>query len=88
MCMRCIPRLRGIRIGRMSISPVCISPVMNATTTMTIAITTLAMAFPEAMATAIMSRGAIIPQPEPRFMSRPAIMITMPSIWVATDWSL
>jgi hypothetical protein len=67
-----------------------ISPVMITTTAMTVAITTLAMASPEAMttaitATAIMSRRAIIPQPKPRFMSQPRIMITMPSISMTTD---
>jgi hypothetical protein len=62
-----------------------ISPVMGTTIAMTIAITTLAMAFPEAMATGSMSRRAIISQPEPRFMSQPAIMITMPSISMTTD---
>jgi len=72
----CIPMLRGIRVGRMSISPVFIFPVMGTTT----AITTLSMASTQPMATAIMSRGAITPQPEPRFMSQAAIMITMPSI--------
>jgi hypothetical protein len=60
----------------MSISPVSIFPVMGTTT----AITTLSMASTQPMATAIMSRGAITPQPEPRFMSQAAIMITMPSI--------
>ena len=80
MRKRCIPRLRGIPVVRMSISP-----VMGTTAAMTIAITTLAMASPEDMATAIMSRRAIIWQLEPQFMSQPAIMITMPSISMTTD---
>lgn len=76
----CIPRLRGIPVGRISISP-----DMDTTAAMTIAITMLAMASLEAMATAIMSRRTIISQAEPQFMSQPAIMITMPSISMTTD---
>ncbi|MEI6637649.1 MAG: hypothetical protein WCO99_13850 [Planctomycetota bacterium] len=52
---------------------------------MNIAITMLAMASPEAMATAILRRRAIILQPKPQFMSQPSIMITMPSISMTTD---
>jgi hypothetical protein len=80
MHTRCIPRLRGIPVGRM-----CISLVMGTTTAMTITITMLAMASPEAIATAIMSRRAIISQPEPQLRSQPAIMTTMPSISMTTD---
>jgi hypothetical protein len=65
----------------------CISLVMGTTTamTITITITMLAMASPEAIATAIMSRRAIISQPEPQLRSQPAIMTTMPSISMTTD---
>jgi hypothetical protein len=58
---------------------------MGTNAAMTIAITMLAMASPEAMATAILRRRAIILQPKPQFMSQPSIMITMPSISMTTD---